>query len=121
MNKRRIVETYTQGWERGNKEQILSVLNTDCTIIESHGPLYRGLQKVELWIDDWKKKRNRVMRWDIKSFYVLQDTVLFEWHFQCMVDNMAHAFDGISIVKFSKNKISYIREYKTTAPLYTPN
>jgi hypothetical protein len=46
MNKKDLIELYVDGWRNNDKEKILSSLSSDAIVIESHGPLYRGIEKV---------------------------------------------------------------------------
>jgi hypothetical protein len=118
MTHKHLIEAYIEGWLTRDKVKIVNTLSPDIEIIESHGPVYRGIKKVEAWVDSWIAEGNAITDWHITSYYTIEDTVFFEWSFECVVKGELHALDGMSIVKFTDNKISYIREYKTTKPLF---
>jgi len=115
MDAKTLIQEYVDGWKENNAKKILDVITPDCVIIESHGPVYRGKEKVAEWINDWIKNKSLVSKWDIASFYEISpDKAAFEWVFECTVNGTRHSIDGVSIVFFKENKINYIREYRTT-------
>lgn len=115
---REAIHSYVYGWKENNPEKILKYLSKDCKIIESHGPTYTGIEKVKKWIKDWFSNGSRVNHWEITSFYFANNAAFFEWEFECEVDNQIDSISGSSIVLFEQNKISYMREYRTTNPLH---
>ena len=90
----------------------------DCLIIESHGPIYRGIDKVKEWIDQWFDAGDVVNQWEITSLHCVDDVAFFEWHFVCTVEGQRHAFGGASLVKFKQQKIVVIQEYRMTAEAF---
>jgi hypothetical protein len=119
MNPKDLVEAYIDGWRKNDKDKILSSLASDIMIIESHGPKYTGIKKVDEWISSWIEEGSVVKRWDITSFYMTDTTTaFFEWSFECEVKQIPHTIEGISIIKIKDNKISYMREYKTSKPVF---
>ncbi|MBI2029782.1 nuclear transport factor 2 family protein [Candidatus Gottesmanbacteria bacterium] len=114
--KRKLINNYVDGWKRNNLELIVSTLSQDCIIIESHGPMYKGVNEIKSWVKEWIEAGSYVTKWGITSFYFIKDIAFFEWNFKCLLSGNKHELDGISIVKFKNNKISYIREYRTTKP-----
>lgn len=116
----KLFQQYVDGWKENNIEKIVSSLDNDCVIIESHGPTYRGVQQVRRWFDDWIKEKGKVLRWDINSSYLVEkeNTAFFEWDFACNVAGKEHKLFGISIVKFSEGKISFLHEYRMTRDPY---
>jgi ketosteroid isomerase-like protein len=112
MKKRKLVEEYVNGWREGDEEKIMRHLSSDCVIVESDNSTYRGREEIYQWIRDWNKKRSKVNKWNISSYDETEDMVFFEWHFQCTVTERLHEFDGASFVKFTSDKISYMREYR---------
>lgn len=120
-----LVDQYVIGWKENDVEKIVSVLTSDCTIIESHGPTYHGHKSVRKWLEFWIKDKGKVTKWDINSFYYIynkyidnKQIVFFEWDFACKVQNKEHELLGISIVKFKGNKISFLHEYRMTKNPY---
>jgi hypothetical protein len=118
MKKRNLIKRYVEGWKRGSGEIILDTVTPDCIIVESDGSVYRGSQAIAHWIKNWKQERNMVAVWDIAAYYEMSDTAFFEWTFACVAKGRHYQFNGMSIVKFEKDKISYLREYKTTKSLH---
>lgn len=118
---KQLVERYVDGWRENNIEKIVSLLDNDCVIIESHGPTYHGVGQVRKWFDHWIEEKGRVIRWDIASFYFLEkeNTAFFEWDFACNVAGKEHKLLGISIAKFSGDKISFLHEYRMTKDPYS--
>ena len=113
-----IIETYVTGWLENNPEQILETLTPDCLIIESHGPTYRGRDVVEAWITSWYQEGNHIGRWEITSFFYVDGQAAFEWIFECGGDWGDMLIEGVSIVRFEDDKIAYLREYRSTEPLF---
>jgi len=115
-----LVHQYTQGWKQNNLNMIASCLTEDCMIIESHGPIYQGINDIELWFKFWLEAKSTILKWKINSFlYCEEDKTAFcEWDFACISNNIGYDFPGISVVKFSDNKISFIHEYRMTQPAY---
>lgn len=114
----RLIQSYVDGWKENDISKITEPLAFDCQIIESHGPIYKGVEKVRKWVEVWIKSNGKVTQWDITSFYVVEDTATFEWVFDCIVNNKTYHIEGISIVHFKDNKISYLREYRMTKPSF---
>ncbi len=117
MSHKQIIQDYIEGWKEKNPEKILNTLHENCTIIESHGPKYQGKEKISKWIENWTSE-NKVESWEITSFNETQDAVFIEWTFECTVKDKKHLIEGASIIKFTDDKINYIREYKTSRKLF---
>jgi len=116
---RELAQMYVDGWRANDAEKIIGPLSEDCVIIESHGPTYRGLADVKEWVESWIKENYKVDKWDIISFWFVDDTAVFEWQFTFSAENAApRNIDGVTIMKFKDEKIIYLREYRTTEPLY---
>lgn len=115
---KQVILAYTEGWKEQNREKILSCLDPECVVIESYGPTYRGLEMVSRWFDSWFGSGNRVNRWDVTSFYIVDDTCFFEWIFACTFEGKPAEFEGASIAHFQNEKIIFLREYAMTAPRY---
>lgn len=109
-----LIQLYIDGWKENDVSKIIKSLAPYCEIIESHGPIYRGAHKIKKWVGVWLRSEGKVNRWDITSFYFTDDTTIFEWIFDCNVNNKNYYIEGISIVRFTDDKINYLREYRTT-------
>lgn len=115
---KQLVKLYVEGWKEGTATKILQSLSANCEIIESHGPIYNGAEKVKKWVEVWIQKNCNVAKWNITSFYYFDNTAVFQWDFGCNVQNKHYSLEGISIVKFENDKIKYLREYRTIKTPY---
>ena len=109
---------YIDGWRRHDVAGVLDTLTDDCVIIESYGPVYRGRDRVRQWMLAWFGAGGTVDGWDITSTAAIGGVLVTEWRFACTWKGDARAFDGVTIAKLEGDKITYLREYATTAPLY---
>jgi hypothetical protein len=114
----RLIHTYVQGWIAADQEQILGTLDPACVIIESYGPTYRGKDMIARWIDSWFAPGNIVTRWDVTSFFAIDEICFFEWIFECRYASSLGGFEGASLAQVSNGKIIHLREYAMTAPRY---
>ena len=106
------------GWVDGDPTAVSSTLSPSCLIIESHGPIYRGRAQAMRWAEDWLGSGSTVDRWDIVSSIGNGDRWSVEWEFVCTVEGKRYAFDGASIITLEGGLIEYLREYRTTQPLF---
>jgi hypothetical protein len=115
-----LIAAYIDGWKINNPAQIIDTLASDCIIVESHGPTYRGLDVATQWIEGWLGAENTVDRWDITSFCFdeIEQAAAFEWKFECTADGIHYEIDGISIAEFTDGKIVALHEYRMTEPPY---
>ncbi|MBI1984605.1 MAG: nuclear transport factor 2 family protein [Candidatus Wildermuthbacteria bacterium] len=113
---KQLIQKYVDGWKENDIEKIIAPLSDECVIIESHGPTYQGIKQVKKWFEYWVQEKGRVIRWEITSFYFLgeENTAFFEWDFTCNAAGKGHELLGISLVKFSGGKISFLHEYRMT-------
>jgi hypothetical protein len=118
-----LVSQYLEGWKQNNLNMIKSCLKEDCIVIESHGPTYHGIRDIENWFKFWLEAKSKVLKWDIISFsFCNEEKIVFcEWDFSCISDDNEYALPGISVVKFSDQKISFIHEYRMTNSAYKWN
>lgn len=118
-----LIKQYVTGWQQNNIQQICECLAENCTVIESHGPIYQGIQDIKQWFHLWQQANSKISKWDILSFYYYKkgNTAFFEWEFACISNNVSYAFAGISKVKFMNKKITFIHEYRMTKPAYIWN
>ncbi|MCD6045888.1 MAG: putative cytosolic protein [Gammaproteobacteria bacterium] len=115
-----LIQKYFTGWKNNRLCMILSSLHENCVIIESHGPIYYGLSDIEQWFNFWLEANSKITRWDILSFSFCEDenAVFVEWDFSCISHATEYSFFGLSLVKFTEQKISFIHEYRMTRPAY---
>lgn len=114
----KLVSLYVDGWKENNLSKITKSLASDCEIIESHDPIYKGVDKVGRWVQVWMQSEGKVDTWDITSFYFIDDTAIFEWIFDCKVNEESNHIEGITIARFKNNRIKYLREYRMTKPTF---
>ena len=109
---------YVDAWRRHDMPGVLSTLTEDCAVIKSYGPVYRGRERVEQWMRAWFAAGGSVDAWDITSYSDAGDVLVAEWRFNCTWQGKATTFEGATIARLRGDKIAYLREYATTAPLY---
>lgn len=117
---RKLIQQYVDGWKENNLNKIISCLTSDCTVIESHGPTYYSVEDIKKWFSFWLQGNGKVEKWEIASFYFIEteQTALFEWDFSCVSQGVKYHLPGISVVRFIKDKISFIHEYRMTHKAY---
>jgi hypothetical protein len=98
--------------------KILGTLDPECVVVESHGPVYRGKDRVAKWIDAWFGEGNSIESWDITGLLVTAEAAAIEWRFTCTWHGRPASFEGVSVARFSPAGIAYLREYQTVAELY---
>lgn len=113
-----LLERYIAGWRTHDTNAILATLTHDCVVTESFGPVYRGHAWVRRWIAAWFAENGRVIDWTIQDLQSLGDVETAEWTFHYTWRGEEKSFNGSTIAKLDGGKISYLREYATTAPLY---
>ena len=112
------LQNYFRGWVDHDPEAIALTLAEPCVIIESHGPTYRGSAQVLRWAEEWFQSGNTVDRWDITSVIWEASHSSVEWVFECTVEGTSHSFEGASTVILDGSRIAYLREYRTTVPVF---
>lgn len=105
------------GWKTGDEIKILNSLSENCVITESHGPVYHGIAIVKKWISEWTKF-NKIKKWDLTSFYLLDHMICCEWDFSYIGNRKKEEFTGITIAKIEHGKIIWLKEYRMTEAPY---
>lgn len=115
-----LIQQYMSGWKQNNLRLITACLAKDCVVVESHGPTYHGISDIEQWFTLWLGAKSNVLKWDILSFCFCkkEQTAFCEWSFTCISNNIKYSFFGMSVIKFSGQKIASIHEYQMTNPTY---
>lgn len=113
-----LIKHYMSGWKNNDFCLIASTLDHECKIIESHGPIYYGIDDVQLWFNLWITANSKILKWDLTSYYYEKNAAFTEWNFECISNNTKYFFSGSSVVKFSHNKIKLIHEYRMTKPAF---
>lgn len=115
-----LIEQYVNGWKQNDLALIISCLTENCVVIESHGPTYHGIADIENWFEFWLKAKSRIIKWEILSFYFCEkeQTAFVEWNFVCISNNIEYTLPGMSVVKFTEQRIAFIHEYRMTHQAY---
>ena len=109
---------YIDGWRRHDVAAVLDTLTSDCVVIESYGPVYRGRDRVGQWMHALFGAGGRVEGWEVAAYDAAGDLLTAEWRFTCTWRGGIGSFEGASIARLHDGRIVYLREYATTAPLY---
>ena len=112
------LEQYIAGWRTHDLAAILATLTLDCVVIESFGPIYRGHDWVARWVSTWLAEDGRVIDWTVRDLRSAPDHEAAEWTFHYTWRGEENSFDGATIATLRDGRISYLREYATTAALY---
>lgn len=118
MDAEHLIRSYVEGWREGDAAKILGAVAPDCVVIESHGPTYRGKDRIRQWVETWFGAGGVVNSWEIRSLETTGEAGFFEWSFACTWQGERYEFEGASVIRLEEGGISYIREYTTTSPLY---
>jgi hypothetical protein len=113
---KQLLSTYIEGWKSGDREKILSTLDSTCVLIGADGEPFRGKEGISRMLDTGVMPGNTVDRWDITSFYVTDEACFFEWSFECTYAGNHQGFEGASIARVNQEKIVFLREYATVGP-----
>ena len=113
-----LLEQYVAGWRAHDGSAILATLTPDCIVIESFGPIYRGHDRVARWIATWLAEGGRVIDCMVRDLRSSPKGESAEWTFRYTWRGEEKSFDGATIAKLHDGKLSYLREYATTAALY---
>ena len=120
MGRKALIEEYFQAWLTQDRSCFDRVFGEAVRYSECYGPEYCGLQQVKRWFDDWNQL-GRVLAWDIKHFWQVEETCVVEWFFQCDYQGNVDGFDGVSLVRFSpENKILSLQEFQSKAEHHFP-
>jgi ketosteroid isomerase-like protein len=114
----RPLEQYIAGWRAHDVEAIVATLTADCVVIESFGPIYRGHDSVARWVATWLAEDGQVIDWTVRDLRSSPEAENAEWTFHYRWRGEERSFDGATIAKLHEGKLSYLREYATTAELY---
>ena len=114
-NKEKIINQYFESWINKDISIIEKHFSQNIKYIECYGPEYNGIKQICKWFNDWNNGNN-VLKWDIKRFIEIKNTVVVEWFFECEYDKNISGFDGVSIIEFDdNNKIILVKEFQSNA------
>ncbi|MGV9051910.1 nuclear transport factor 2 family protein [Lactococcus lactis] len=108
-------------WLNKDIKKLLIVLSEDILWTEYFGAQYQGKAEIEKWFCQWNNPvENKVKSWTVDKYYVDNETALFTWTFRCFYEGKEGILDGISLVKFSGNKICEIQEFEQKYEKFRP-
>ncbi|MET7947044.1 nuclear transport factor 2 family protein [Micromonospora sp. NPDC005324] len=110
---------YINAWNSNDTESIVATVIPDAVVTESYGPVYHGQERIREWADTWFGRGSRVLNWVITNEFTSGDTIVAEWRFDHREKNEDRSFEGLTIATVRDGKIAALREYATTADLYT--
>lgn len=113
-----LLRAYIDAWARHDVAGVLTTLAQDCVVVESYGPVYHGLARVEEWMTQWIAQGGSVTSWVINREFEASKALVAEWSFACVWDDRPASFDGATIALLDDNNLIHVREYATTSPLY---
>ena len=113
-----LLEHYIAGWRAHDVTAILETLTLDCVVVESFGPIYRGHDCVARWVSTWLAEDGLVIDWTVRDLQSSPGCEIAEWTFHYTWRGEEKSFDGATIAELHEGKLSYLREYATTAALY---
>jgi len=113
MQKIELFQQTIDAWLNKDIKKLLIVLSEDILWTEYFGAQYQGKAEIEKWFCQWNNPvENKVKSWTVDKYYVDNETALFTWTFRCFYEGKEGILDGISLVKFSGNKICEIQEFE---------
>jgi ketosteroid isomerase-like protein len=110
---------YIDAWSSNDTERIVATVTPDAVVTESYGPVYRGQERIREWAETWLGRGDRVRSWVITNELTTGDTIVAEWRFDYRGQDEDRSFEGSTIATVRDGKIAALREYATTADLYT--
>ncbi len=121
MIKSELFQQTIDAWLTKDINKLLSVLSADIIYTECYGAQYQGKAEIEKWFCQWNNPvENQVKSWSVDKSYVDNETCFFTWTFHYVYKGEENIFDGISLVKFSGNKICQIQEFEQKHEKFRP-
>lgn len=121
MQKIELFQQTIDAWLNKDIKKLLIVLSEDILWTEYFGAQYQGKAEIEKWFCQWNNPvENKVKSWTVDKYYVDNETALFTWTFRCFYESKEGILDGISLVKFSGNKICEIQEFEQKYEKFRP-
>ncbi|CDI46406.1 hypothetical protein LMG9449_0498 [Lactococcus lactis subsp. lactis] len=121
MQKIELFQQTIDAWLNKDIKKLLIVLSEDILWTEYFGAQYQGKAEIEKWFCQWNNPvENKVKSWTVDKYYVDNETALFTWTFRCFYEGKEGILDGISLVKFSGNKICEIQEFEQKYEKFRP-
>lgn len=120
-NREKIIRLWFDMWLKATDLGMDSIFSKNAIYVESWGPKYQGLEKIQHWFQEWNT-RGKVLVWDIKQYFHKGDYTVVEWFFKCnMRDGTVQCFDGMSLVQWTKDEqIQFLKEFGCNRIQYDP-
>ena len=90
--KEQIIRRYFDSWITGEVSVLSETFAENAVYVESYGPLYRGLDAIVKWFDNWNE-HGSVLEWKIFRFIHSGETVVCEWFFFFFYDEKKEEFN----------------------------
>ncbi|BDR57976.1 hypothetical protein XA3_04170 [Xylocopilactobacillus apicola] len=114
-----LIRAYFSAWEQHKFAPAEKYFTADIKYRECYGPVYEGLEEVQLWMNKMKE-RQVVLAWKIKRILPVNDSIrVVEWYFHAREDS-EYDFDGVSIIEFEHGKMKKVSEYEAKHQTYRP-
>lgn len=121
MTKTELFQQTIDAWLTKDVNKFLSALTENISYTECYGAQYEGKIECEKWFRQWTAPLdNRVKSWIITDSHFDGDFGIFTWTFDCHYAGQDSLFDGISLVKFTENKICQIQEFEQKHDKFRP-
>ncbi|MCA2391055.1 MULTISPECIES: nuclear transport factor 2 family protein [Lactococcus] len=121
MQKIELFQQTIDAWLNKDLQKLLTALSDDIIYTECYGAQYQGKMEIEKWFRQWNNPvENKVKSWFVNKSYVDNETGFFTWTFHYVYKGEENIFDGISLVKFSGNKICEIQEFEQKHEKFRP-
>jgi hypothetical protein len=119
-----LARAYIQSWLDKDIDRFLGLLTPDVLVVESYGPVYKGLDECRTWFETWHSPpaNGIVTSWRIARLYCDEENgaVFCDWDFECNYEGKLGGFLGASLFVFDGEKIAEVHEYKTERDQYRP-
>lgn len=115
------IRRWFEMWLLGRDLGIAGLFSPDARYIESWGPAYRGVHRIEHWFHEWNT-RGKVAEWTILQFFHKPEETAVEWRFRAeMNDGTVQAFEGVSLVRWDgEGRICFLQEFGCNTNTYDP-
>ena len=121
MQKIELFQQTIDAWLNKYIKKLLIVLSEDIVWTEYFGAQNQVKAEIEKWFCQWNNPvENKVKSWTVDKYYVDNETGFFTWTFRCFYEGKEGILDGISLVKFSGNKICEIQVFEQLHEKFRP-
>ena len=116
-----MIRRWFEMWLLGRDLGIARLFSPDARYIESWGPAYQGVERIQHWFVEWNT-RGKVAEWTILQFFHKPEETAVEWRFRAeMNDGTVQAFEGVSLVRWDgEGRICFLQEFGCNTNTYDP-